>query len=204
MGNGYLDKVYAARSASETRALYDGWSKSYEAEVAENGYVTPGRCAEALARFTRDQTLPVFDFGCGTGLSGLALKLAGFSTIDGADLSADMLSQARAKRLYRTLTQVEADAPLPFARGEYAAIAAIGVIGAGAAPISVLDVLMKALSPGGLLVLSLNDHALQDRVNEGRINEWIDCAAARLLFREHGPHLPGINLKSTVYVLEKL
>lgn len=204
MGNGYLDKVYAARGASETRALYDGWSQSYEAEVAENGYVTPGRCAEALARFTKDSCLPVFDFGCGTGLSGLALKLAGFSTIDGADLSADMLAQARAKRIYRRLTQVEADAPLPFAMGEYASIAAIGVIGAGAAPASVLDLLMKGLDRQGLLVLSLNDHALQDRSNEGRINEWTDCGAARLLFREHGPHLPGINLKSTVYVLEKL
>jgi len=99
MAKGYLDKVYAARNASETRALYDDWSQSYEAEVAENGYATPGRCADALARFTMDQTLPVFDFGCGTGLSGLALKLAGFATLDGADLSAEMLARARDKRI---------------------------------------------------------------------------------------------------------
>jgi predicted TPR repeat methyltransferase len=204
MAKGYLDKVYSARDASETCALYDDWSQSYEAEVAENGYATPGRCAEALARFTKDQTLPVFDFGCGTGLSGLALKLAGFAIVDGVDLSAEMLAKARAKRIYRTLAQVDADAPLAVGKGDYAAIAAIGVIGAGAAPISVLDLLMEALDRQGLLVLSLNDHALQDRANEGRINEWIDCGAARLLFREHGPHLPGINLKSNVYVLEKL
>lgn len=203
MGNGYLDKVYAARDASETRALYDDWSQSYEAEVGKNGYATPGRCAEALARFSKDQTLPVLDFGCGTGLSGLALKLAGFETLDGVDLSEEMLAQARAKRLYRALDRIEADATLDFAPGTYAAIAAIGVIGAGAAPISVLDMLMKALDKNGLLVMSLNDHALQDHANEGRINEWTDCGAARLLFREHGPHLPGINLKSNVYVFEK-
>jgi predicted TPR repeat methyltransferase len=203
MGQNYLDKVYAARNASETRALYDDWSQSYEAEVRENGYATPGRCAEALARFSPDQTLPILDFGCGTGLGGLALKLAGFATLDGMDLSRDMLDQARAKRLYRDLTLVEAGDPLPILPGQYTAIAAIGVIGAGAAPISVLDELMKALDKNGLLVLSLNDHALQDRANEGRINEWTDCGAARLLFREHGPHLPGINLKSNVYVLEK-
>jgi predicted TPR repeat methyltransferase len=203
MGNGYLDKVYAARNAHETRALYDGWSQSYDAEVCEHGYATPGRCAEALARFSQDQTLPVLDFGCGTGLSGLALKLAGFSTLDGVDLSEEMLVQARAKRLYRRLDRIEADTVLSFEPGTYVAIAAIGVIGAGAAPISVLDMLMKALDKNGLLVLSLNDHALQDRANEGRINEWTDCGAARLLFREHGPHLPGINLKSNVYVIEK-
>ncbi|WP_299675062.1 methyltransferase domain-containing protein [uncultured Roseobacter sp.] len=203
MTQNYLNKVYDARDANETRTLYDDWSSSYDAEVRKNGYVTPDRCAQALSRFSSDQTQPVLDFGCGTGLSGLALKLAGFETIDGVDLSPDMLAQAEAKRLYRTLTVIDADAPLPVDLANYAAIAAIGVIGAGAAPISVFDDLMRGMAPGALLVLSLNDHALQDRANEGRICEWVDCAAARLLFRESGPHLPGIGLNSNVYVLEK-
>jgi predicted TPR repeat methyltransferase len=203
MAEEFLDKVYSARTAEETRALYDDWSRSYEAEVGKHGYATPGRCAEALAKYMSNLSLPVLDFGCGTGLSGLALKLAGFQTLDGFDLSEDMLEQARAKNTYRTLQQIEASADLPFAPGTYAAIAAIGVIGAGAAPISTLDTLMTALGKGGLLVLSLNDHALSDRANEARICEWTDCGAARLLFREYGPHLPGINLKSNVYVLEK-
>ncbi|MBW4708787.1 methyltransferase domain-containing protein [Roseobacter sp. YSTF-M11] len=203
MSQGFLNKAYKARDAEQTRALYDDWSASYEAEVAENGYVTPARCAEALARYVPDQLRPVLDFGCGTGLSGLALKLAGFETVDGMDLSEEMLAQARKKRLYRTLTLIEADAPLPCPPGHYTAIAAIGVIGAGAAPISVFDLLMQALGKGGFLVLSLNDHALEDKCNEARINEWLDCGAARLHFREHGPHLPGIGLGSNVYVLEK-
>ena len=203
MGDKFLDRVYQARSAEETRALYDDWAASYESEVGENGYATPGRCAAALAKFLKDQTLPVLDFGCGTGLSGLALKLAGFEVIDGLDLSADMLAKAQEKMLYRHLEVIEAGAALPFAPGKYAAIAAIGVIGAGAAPISLLDVLMKGLAKGGLLVMSLNDHALADKKNEARINEWTDCGAARLLFREYGPHLPGLGMKSNVYVIEK-
>ena len=83
MTDKFLDKVYDARTADETRELYDAWSASYEAEVAENGYATPGRCAEALAKHLTDKDAPILDFGCGTGLSGLALKLAGFTTIDG-------------------------------------------------------------------------------------------------------------------------
>lgn len=200
----FLNEVYDARDADETRALYDDWSDSYDKEVGSNGYATPGRCAEALAQFLKDQTRPILDFGCGTGLSGLALKLAGFETIDGVDLSEEMLAKARAKRLYRNLKVIEAGADLPFNGGDYAAIAAIGVIGAGAAPISVFDDLMSALDKGGYLVMSLNDHALQDRANEARISEWTDCCAARLLFRESGPHLPGIGLNSNVYVLEKM
>lgn len=203
MSGKFLDKVYGARDAESTRDLYDAWSASYDAEVGGNGYATPARCAKALAKFTQDVARPVLDFGCGTGLSGLALKLAGFETIDGLDLSADMLAQADAKKVYRNLSQIEAGSALPHKPGDYEAIAAIGVIGAGAAPVSVLHTLMKGLAKGNKLVLSFNDHALQDPQNEAGVNEWLDCGAARLLFREHGPHLPGIGLESTVYVIEK-
>lgn len=203
MGKGFLDKAYGARDAVQTRQLYDDWASSYEAEVGENGYATPGRCAAALIEFMDDLSMPILDFGCGTGLSGLALRLAGFTTIDGVDLSADMLKQARAKGLYRNLAQIEADAPLNLDPGDYAAIAAIGVIGAGAAPIGVMDKLMAGLASGGLLVFSFNDHALEDPRNEAKAQGYVDSGRATLLFKEYGEHLPGIGLKSNVYILEK-
>ena len=203
MTDTYLDKAYGARDAASTRKLYDDWAASYEAELGENGYATPRRCAEALAQFASDKAAPVLDFGCGTGLSGLALTLAGFETIDGMDLSADMLAQAKEKTVYRALHHIEAGQPFVHEPGAYAAIAAIGVIGAGAAPISVFDQLMEGRAPGGLLVFSFNDHALEDLANEARVNAWINRGDAALLFKEHGDHIPGIDLKSNVYVIEK-
>lgn len=203
MSERFLDKVYNARNADETRGIYDAWSASYEAELSQNGYVTPARCAEALALKQTDKALPVLDFGCGTGLSGLALKLAGFDVLDGIDLSAEMLAKAAEKGIYRSLRQIEPDAPLGFEPGTYASIAAIGVIGSGAAPVGTLDTLMEALNPGGLCVFSFNDHTLEDPSYEARVSEWTDCGAARLLVREHGDHVPGIGLKATVYILEK-
>lgn len=203
MGENFLDKVYEARTPEETRKVYDAWAKSYEAEVSENGYATPARCAAALAKRMKDKSAPILDFGCGTGLSGLALKMAGFETIDGVDLSPEMLAEARAKGVYRALTQIDAGAPLAHAPGTYAAISAIGVIGAGAAPAGVFDTIMSGLAPGGFFVFSFNDHTLEDRSYEGKLNDYLDCAAARLLFNEYGPHLPGLNMKSRVYVIEK-
>lgn len=203
MTKGFLNKAYGVKDADGVRKLYDDWAATYEAEIAENGYATPGRCAEALAAHMTDNSAPILDFGCGTGLSGLALRLVGFETLDGVDVSADMLKGAKAKGIYRNLSRIEPGADLPGEPGAYAAIAAIGVIGAGAAPIDVFDTLMHHLNQGGFLVLSLNDHALADPANEAKLSEWIDCGAARLLVREHGPHLPGIDLNSNVYVIEK-
>lgn len=185
-----------------TNALYDAWAKTYEAEVAENGYVTPGRVAEAMAAHIPDQSAPVLDYGCGTGLSGLALQLHGFTTLDGMDPSADMLDQARGKSCYRDLILMDLDDPTPI-KHPYTAISAIGVIGTGAAPASTFDVILKALPKGGILGLSLNDHALAAKVYEGALNQWLDLGAARLLFKEHGEHLPGQNIKSNVYIVEK-
>ncbi|PSL17382.1 class I SAM-dependent DNA methyltransferase [Shimia abyssi] len=198
----FLDNVYDKTGAT-VGDLYDDWAATYEAEVAENGYVTPGRCAKALATYAKDKTAPILDFGCGTGLSGLALRAEGFLTLDGLDLSAEMLEQARNKNIYRNLAQVDATSPLPVKPGEYAAIAAIGVIGPGAAPLDLFDTLAKLLSGGALMVFSFNDHALEDPAYEARLNEYLDMGALRLLFREHGAHLPQRDIKSNVYVIEK-
>lgn len=196
----FLDKIYSAWDPVDNRALYDEWSATYEAELLEQGYATPARCAEALAPLVADKTIPLLDFGCGTGLAGVAMKLAGFEVVDGVDISSEMIAVAQKKNVYRALSQIEPDTQLT---QSYQLISAVGVIGAGAAPVSTLDMLMHALPQNGKLVFSFNDHSLADPVNTGRLNEWLDCGAARLLFMEHGLHLPCENLQSTVYVLEK-
>jgi predicted TPR repeat methyltransferase len=200
MSTDFLSRVYRANSPDQVRSLYDDWAASYEAEIAENGYVTPARCAEALLQAGADRQSPVLDFGCGTGLSGLALKLAGFEVIDGRDLSEGMIAKARDKGVYRDLAPIGPDDPVPTG---YAAIAAIGVVSPGAAPLPVLDRLIGALKPGGRIVFSFNDHALEHAEYRSKVDDLTAVGGVRELFREYGEHLPGINLKSTVYVLEK-
>jgi predicted TPR repeat methyltransferase len=203
MDKDYLDKVYTLTSPDETRQLYDEWADTYDDELIENGYATPHRVARALAAQVRNLDRPVLDFGCGTGLSGAALIHAGFTSVDGADLSPDMLAKAREKGVYRDLWQVYPGNDLPFDPGRYIAITAAGVIGSGAAPPETFDLLLDNLAPRGLLAFSFNDHALSDPAYEGRLNKAVDSGTAQILFREHGPHVPAIGLDATVYVLQK-
>lgn len=203
MSKGFLDQAYHVPEGGDTRRLYSEWAETYERELSDNGYVTPQRIAAALAKFTKDPAAPLLDYGCGTGMSGEALRAAGFSTIDGVDVTAEMLDIARAKNIYRTITLADPAKPAPVTPGAYPMIAAIGVIGIGAAPLSLFDELMHALPKGGLFALSFNDHALEHPEYEAKVNEWVDSAAARLLMREYGPHIPGKNLNANVYVLEK-
>ena len=199
----FLDQVYTLETPEETKLLYDAWADSYETELMRNGYALPARAARALAAWTTDLDAPVLDYGCGTGLSGVALLQAGFNIIDGADLSAEMLQVAREKGLYRKLWQVDPEIPSGVRPGDYAAITAIGVIGAGAAPIDLFDTLMDTLEPGGLFLFSFNDPTLKDPAYDGKLHDHVDRGNARLLFQEYGEHLPELNMKSYVYIIEK-
>ncbi|WP_050602413.1 class I SAM-dependent methyltransferase [Ruegeria sp. 6PALISEP08] len=203
MTDKFLDSTYNLGTPQETESHYKNWAATYDEEVEDHGYVTPGRVAAALWSVHPHPETRILDFGCGTGLSGQALRAVGFEIIDGMDPTPKMLEEAKAKGVYKTLTGFDITKPAPLKRDAYSVITAIGAIGQGAAPPETFDVLMHALPKGGLFALSLNDHALADHTFTCRITDWVDMGAARLLFREHGPHLPGINLNSDVYVLEK-
>ncbi len=204
MTKGFLETIYDDLTPENAPRLYDDWAASYDAEVGENGYATPGRVATALAAHVDDQVAPVLDYGCGTGLSGHALRTAGFTVIDGMDPSAEMVRLAREKGIYRDLATLDIDDPAPVGKDAYPAIVAVGVIGPGAGPTSIFDILIAALPPSGLLSFSLNDHALADPAYEATLARWLDAGTVRLIFKEHGPHLPGKNIKSTVYIIEKV
>ncbi|MEB8386169.1 methyltransferase [Rhodobacteraceae bacterium KMM 6894] len=204
MDQTFLDKTYDLTGADATRTHYDAWADTYETEIAKNGYATPARVAEALRAVVSDTDLPTLDFGCGTGLAGLALRLHGFRAIDGTDVSPNMLKHAEAKGFYHRLWLRHPDDTPLFPKGSYPVIAAVGVIGIGGAPVDTIDSLMRLLPQGGLLAFSLNDKTLTDATYEQAIDDWVDTGAARLLFSETGPHLPTIDMNSTIYILEKL
>ena len=94
-----LDALYTEGAVTDTAGLYDDWAERYEADLEAIGYAAADRCAAALAGADPDRRSPVVDLGCGTGLSGEALKAAGFAEIDGYDFSEGMLKLARRKKL---------------------------------------------------------------------------------------------------------
>lgn len=201
-----LDRIYEASGDAEMRDAYDQWAEDYDKDVVGNGYLTPARIAQALAGFADRRDEPVMDYGCGTGLSGVALKEVGFSTIDGADLSHKMLEVARETKVYRDLSLVEPEAPLAPQIADYRAITATGVISRGAAPPALYKQMLEVMKPGALLAFSMNDLSLQDPEYAELVSQSAAAGQARVLSEEHGPHLAkyGKNSGSTVYVVERL
>ena len=199
----FLDSIYTVEGGQAMREAYDQWADRYDSDITQNQYRTPARIAAALARHLEDKQAPILDFACGTGLSGQALHDAGFTCIDGVDLSEKMLSKALAKAVYRSLTPCTAQAPMDAVTLEHRAITAAGAIGAGAAPMHCLSMAIDHLPSGGLLCVSLNDHTLEDPRYEALIADAVANGTVEVLESEQGEHLPEINLGARVYVIRK-
>jgi predicted TPR repeat methyltransferase len=95
------------------------------------------------------------DAGAGTGLVAQAILAGGAETIDAFDLSPEMLDVARAKGLYRTLTEGDLTQTLPFATGTYGAVVSAGTFTHGHVGPEALDELVRVAAEGALFVLSI-------------------------------------------------
>lgn len=192
-------ELWTARTVEETKALYADWAETYDADVNARGYRTPARLAAALALHA-PLTSHLLDFGCGTGISGNALRAQGFNTIDGTDITPEMLEKASASGIYQK-TWLSDPGEFSFGRGAYPVIVAAGVVSFGAAPPETLASLVGKLDTGGLLAFSYNDPTLADQSYISAIDDEVAQGRAEVIFREHGPHLEDIGMDSDVIIL---
>ncbi|WP_438956864.1 class I SAM-dependent DNA methyltransferase [Cognatiyoonia sp.] len=192
-------QLWTPRPVAETIAVYADWAETYDAEVEKRGYRTPERLSKALADVI-DLSTTVLDFGCGTGLSGIALKDAGFQTLHGTDVTSEMLEKATAIGLYEK-TWVSTPEDPAFGKGAYKAIAAIGVVSLGAAPPETLAMLVGKLNTGNILAMSYNEPTLRDVSYIKALDDEVASGHVEVIFRENGPHLEDVGMTSDVIIL---
>ncbi|MDF1721256.1 MAG: class I SAM-dependent methyltransferase [Minwuia sp.] len=204
-GKRFLGDAYADTSADETRALYDAWSEVYDTElVTENAYAQPQRCAAALAAAAPNHDVAVLDIGCGTGLSGLALRAAGFSVLAGCDLSPGMMLRAMATGVYSRLFETDLNAPpMPVADGSFGAATAVGVFTFGHVRADALDEILRVLRPGAPLIIGLNEKYYAEGSLTRRMAALSEAGQLDILSREKGEHIPGTGVEGWVLTMRK-
>tara|TARA_B100000749_G_scaffold45051_1_gene31402 strand:+ start:2305 stop:2973 length:669 start_codon:yes stop_codon:yes gene_type:complete len=182
-----LATAYAVETPDDSRDLYARWATTYESGfIADNGYVYHLGVAGAFAGAAIDADGPVLDVGCGTGLVGGVLRSSGPWTVDGLDLSPEMLDQARAKSdeggdpVYRHLHEGDLTATLDLPTSGYGAVVSCGTFTHGHVGPGAFDELHRIARPGALFAIGINpDHftnlgfadRFADDVTAGRITE---------------------------------
>ena len=140
--------------ARSVEAYYDDWADGYDATLQGWDYRAPGDAASLLAPHLSDGAR-VLDVGCGTGLLGVALRSHAAVRLEGIDISAASLEQARRRGLYGRLMRHDlTQLPLPVPDGAFDIAACVGVLTYIESAEALLRDMCRALRPGGLVAFT--------------------------------------------------
>lgn len=172
---------------------YDAMAVSYDAQLREWGYEAPGRAADILAMHLPGfETADILDCGCGTGLTGAALRGAGAGgKITGLDMSRASLDIAGAKDVYDVLETADLNAPLTLADRSVDGVLCVGVLTyVHAEPL--FREWMRVIRPGGVAVFTSRDDFFESRDIRGTLDR-LDGEAdwTTLQVTDPMPYLPN-------------
>jgi len=144
--NGFIEKTF------------DSFARSFESKLAKLQYRAPELVVGSLASSGVEQakTLDVLDAGCGTGLCGPLLEPYARRLI-GVDLSARMLDQAKARKLYDELIKGELTGYLRDSVAEYDVIVSADTLCYFGPLEDVTAAAADALRPGGRLIFTVEE-----------------------------------------------
>lgn len=134
----------------------------------------------------------LLDVGCGTGLTGLALRLAGFvGPIDGVDLSATSLKEAERHDMYRSLSTVDLQTlPIPIVNDTYDALLCVGVLTYIPDGENVLREFARCVKPGGQILTTQRDDLFRER-GDNSMFERLSDVVSDIRISESLPYLPS-------------
>lgn len=154
--------TYEASTPEELLAAYSKWAHLYDRDTLEvMGYVGPQVAADMLDVHLPATDSKVLDAGCGTGLVGEILNQLGYEYVDAMDFSADMLSEAEKKAVYRTLYQEDMNGKLHLPDNSYDATICVGTFTFAHVGPHAFDELVRITRPGGHICFTIRDGAYQ-------------------------------------------
>lgn len=95
---------------SQIKRYYDAWANDYDQNLREWNYKAPKESSLVIKKYTSIYPKKILDLACGTGFFAQEiLKIYPKSRIDGVDISANILLQAKKKNIYGKLTCLDFD-----------------------------------------------------------------------------------------------
>jgi ubiquinone/menaquinone biosynthesis C-methylase UbiE len=180
-----LTEAYSVKSPEDNIRLYANWAETYDTDFVEKeGYIAYLGPAKQLLKNKSDISGPVLDVGCGTGVVGVVLHDGGIETVDGLDISEEMLAQSRRKRgstgqvVYRNLIPADLTQRIDIDDNVYAGIVSAGTFTHGHLKPESLDELWRVAKPGAYCSIGINPDHFKEQGFSDKISA--DVAAGKI------------------------
>ena len=195
------------------RKLFDESAGTFDTDLARLAYRAPHLVSSTLARYAGGKILTtVLDAGCGTGLCGPLLRQH-CQTLEGVDLSPQMLDRARARGCYDELVEAELSAFMRSHLDRFDAIVSADTLVYFGDLVEPFGAARDALRPGGVLIATLEasgahapaDFKLEAHGRYAHSEDYVrrstqatglrlDALSNEVLRQEHGRDVPGFLL----------
>lgn len=151
----------------EITDYYDRWATDYDGDLDGWTYRAPEVVAALVTEHAPDAGV-VLDAGCGTGLSGRALRAAGLAAeLHGVDVSTSSLEVAGRSGVYTSLAPANLQEPLVFESDRFDALVCVGVMTYVPDVEACWREFCRVVRPGGVIVVTQREDLWEPR----------DCAA---------------------------
>ena len=184
-----LERAYALDSDEKSRALYRDWAETYDETMLQGlNYLSPGKVADLLAAHLADRKAAVLDIGCGTGLAGQGLAGHGFVTLDGLDVSPEMMEVAARRGVYRNFINADLNLPLAIASDSYDGASCSGTFTHGHVDARCLDEVFRVLKPGAPFAFTVKLEVWESLGFKSKLGALMDCGYITELAFTHDRH----------------
>lgn len=196
--------------ADAIKGFYGRSAETYDADLGAD-YGAAHFIAGIVDAVVREQgatlgiqrdTARILDAGCGTGLVGAALHDLGYRSVDGVDLSQEMVDKANQRGIYNMLEgNVDLSRALPTEwQHRWDICVSCGVFTLGHVPPESLNTLINATRPGGIIAVSTRTAYYDQGEYETVVQQLIDSGRIALIHEARdGPYTEDSRAHYWVY-----
>lgn len=212
----YLGEARKSPSVKDCMAIYDRWAATYNDEVGDEAqnYVAPVLAAQAAIQFKLSSgpaNSTILDAGCGTGLVGQALAIAGTgfdlstTSMDGLDLSRPMLDVAQKLGIYRDLEQADLNRQVAKPDNMYDVVVCVGTFTLGhVGPDPALREFVRVTKAKGVVVATILDQIWAPGGFKAEVEKLAAEGLVNVRSTELVDYVKGHGDKAVLLILEKI
>ncbi|MGF7160954.1 SAM-dependent methyltransferase [Rhodoligotrophos appendicifer] len=200
-----LRRSYSMKSSEDALAVYRDWAATYDDHLeGDLRYLSPEGVAALAAEWISDRDAPVLDIGCGTGLTGQATSAHGFRTIDGIDISPEMIAVALSKGIYRQIYQGDLTKPISLPDASYAGAVSSGTFTHGHVGAVAFDEIFRVLRKGAIFACTIHRHIFEELGFKDKIKAMEADGRLRVRHLHEAPLFETAEPDGLYYVFERL